>query len=420
MTDEFEVTENTQEEETKLHDYSSYREPQKKEQKKSSPTWGAVIGIALAFSLVFSASAGYLGYWFGKNTGNTVVINQPTPTSPVGNTEKYDAVVDVVNKVSPAVVSIVVEKMVEAQPDPFSFDPFEDFFGGGRRRGSEPQYRIQEGAGSGVIIKNPWTSEEGYILTNNHVVEGADKVTIHLKDKRSFEAKVIATDPITDLAVCKVMEKGLPSAELGDSTLLKVGQPVIAIGNPYRFESTVTTGVISALERNIDVEAGKLPLVGIIQTDAAINPGNSGGPLVTLDGKVIGINTMIIQGAQNLGFSVSSHTAKRVAEDLIKYGKVSWPYLGVRGGTLTERLAKQLGRKFVKGAYIAQVEEGSARKGGMMRDDVVTAIDGKPVETFEELMLTIRAKKVGDKVKLTVDRDGKKVDLEITLGAAPN
>lgn len=418
MTDEFEVTENTQEE-TKLHDYSTYREPQKKEQKRSAPSWGAVIGIALAFSLIFSATAGYLGYWFGKNTGNTVVINQPTPTSPVGTTEKYDAVVDVANKVSPAVVSIVVEKMVEAQPDPFSFDPFEDFFGGGRRN-REPQYRIQEGAGSGVIIKNPWTTEEGYILTNNHVVEGADKVTIHLKDKRSFEAKVIATDPITDLAVCKVMEKGLPSAELGDSTLLKVGQPVVAIGNPYRFESTVTTGVISALERNIDVEAGKLPLVGIIQTDAAINPGNSGGPLVTLDGKVIGINTMIIQGAQNLGFSVSSQTAKRVAEDLIKYGKVSWPYLGVRGGTLTERLAKQIGRKYIKGAYIAQVEEGSAKKGGMLRGDVVTAIDGKTVETFDELMLNIRARKVGDKVTLTVDRDGKKVDLEITLGAAPN
>lgn len=420
MTDEFEVTENTQEEETKLHDYSSYREPLKKEpRKQSNPTWGAVIGIALACSIFFSTGVGYLGYWLGKSTGSTVVINQPTPTSPVGNLEKYDAVVDVVNKVSPAVVSIVVEKMVETQPDPFSFDPFEDFFGGGRRN-RDPQYRMQESAGSGVIIKNTWTAEEGYILTNNHVVEGADKVTIHLKDKRSFEAKVIATDPITDLAVCKVMEKGLPSAELGDSTALKVGQPVIAIGNPYRFESTVTTGVISALERNIDVEAGKLPLVGIIQTDAAINPGNSGGPLVTLDGKVIGINTMIIQGAQNLGFSVSSQTAKRVAEDLIKFGKVSWPYLGVRGGTLTERLAKQLGRKFVKGAYIAQVEEGSARKGGMMRDDVVTAIDSKPVETFEELMLTVRAKKVGDKVKLVVDRDGKKVDLEITLGAAPN
>lgn len=419
MTDELETTDNTQIEETKLHDYSAYNEPQKKEHKKSSPSWGAVIGIALAFSVLFSATAGYLGYWFGKNTGNTVVINQPTPTSPVGNAEKYDAVVDVVNKVSPAVVSIVVEKMVEAQTDPFSIDPFEDFFGGGRRN-REPQYRIQEGAGSGVIIKNPWTSEEGYILTNNHVVEGADKVTIHLKDKRSFEAKVIATDPITDLAVCKVNEKGLPSAELGDSALLKVGQPVIAIGNPYRFESTVTTGVISALERNIDVEKGRLPLVGIIQTDAAINPGNSGGPLVTLDGKVVGINTMIIQGAQNLGFSVSSQTAKRVSEDLIKYGKVSWPYLGVRGGTLTERLARELGRKFIKGAYIAQVEEGSARKGGMMRGDVVTAIDGKEIETFEELMLTIRAKKVGDKVTLTTDRDGKKVELEITLGAAPN
>jgi len=344
------------------------------------------------------------------------------PETPINQQMFYDGVVDVVNRVSPAVVSITVDKLVEDTSSILQFDnPFEQFFNNDNSVNpfarQQPQVRVEQAAGSGVIIKNTWTDEQGFILTNNHVVENGQKIVVHLIDKRNFEAQIVATDSLSDLAILKVKEKNLPMAELGDSSKLKVGQPVVAIGNPYKFENTVTTGVISALARNIQVDKSRM-LVGVVQTDAAINPGNSGGPLVTLDGKVVGINTVIIEGAQNLGFAVSSNVASRVAKDLIKFGKVGWPVLGVRGATLTQDLASQLGLKYASGAYIAVVEKGGAQEAGIQRGDIITAIDGKEVADFEGLLVEVRNHQVGDVVKMKVSRDGREMTFNVKLGAA--
>ncbi len=417
--DEVKVEKIKEEEVESRHEEERYIAPKREPKKQTPPFWGGIIAISLTFSVLFGALGGFLGYSLG-NRGSTVVINQPVPETPIGEKQYYDAVVDVVNKVSPAVVSITTESTVDDRLISLD-DPFDLF---GRQMPYRNVPRTQMASGSGVIIKNTWTDDQGYILTNNHVVDGAQKITVHLKDKRRFDARVVATDPLSDLAVIKVNEKNLPMAELGDSSKLKVGQPVVAIGNPYQYEFTVTTGVVSALERTLNVPSDdrnqqSKTLVGVIQTDAAINPGNSGGPLVSLDGKVIGINTVIIAGAQNLGFAVSSNTATRVAEDLIKFGKVAWPFLGVSGTTMTEELAKRLGIKFIQGAYIAEVLPGAAREGGMLKDDVITAVNDKPIEDFEQLLIEVRQHKVGEKIKLKIDRKGKEMTLEITLGTAP-
>ncbi len=417
--DEVKVEKIKEEEVESRHEEERYIAPKREPKKQTPPFWGGIIAISLTFSVLFGALGGFLGYSLG-NRGSTVVINQPVPETPIGEKQYYDAVVDVVNKVSPAVVSITTESTVDDQIISLD-DPFDLF---GRQMPYRNVPRTQMASGSGVIIKNTWTDDQGYILTNNHVVDGAQKITVHLKDKRRFDARVVATDPLSDLAVIKVNEKNLPMAELGDSSKLKVGQPVVAIGNPYQYEFTVTTGVVSALERTLNIPSDdrgqqSKTLVGVIQTDAAINPGNSGGPLVSLDGKVIGINTVIIAGAQNLGFAVSSNTATRVAEDLIKFGKVAWPFLGVSGTTMTEELAKRLGIKFVQGAYIAEVLPGAAREGGMLKDDVITAVNDKPIEDFEQLLIEVRQHRVGEKIKLKIDRKGKEMTLEITLGTAP-
>ena len=390
--------------------------------KQNTPRWGGIIALALVFSVLFGGLSGFLGYRLADNKSGTVVIQQPVPETPINQQMFYDGVVDVVNKVSPAVVSITVDKLVEDTSSILQFDnPFEQFFNNDNSTNpfarQQPQVRVEQAAGSGVIIKNIWTDEQGFILTNNHVVENGQKIVVHLIDKRNFEAQIVATDSLSDLAILKVKEKNLPMAELGDSSKLKVGQPVVAIGNPYKFENTVTTGVISALARNIQVDKSRM-LVGVVQTDAAINPGNSGGPLVTLDGKVVGINTVIIEGAQNLGFAVSSNVASRVAKDLIKFGKVGWPVLGVRGATLTQDLSSQLGLKYSSGAYIAVVEKGGAQEAGIQRGDIVTAIDGKEVADFEGLLVEVRNHQVGDVVKIRVSRDGREMTFNVKLGAA--
>ncbi|NLI40384.1 MAG: PDZ domain-containing protein [Caldisericales bacterium] len=392
------------------------------ENRQGTPKWGGIIALALVLSVFFGGLSGFLGYKLADNKSGTVVIQQPVPETPINQEMYYDGIVDVVNRVSPAVVSITVDKLVEDTNSMLQFDnPFEQFFnndsGINPFARQQPQVRIEQAAGSGVIIKNTWTDEQGFILTNNHVVEDGQKIVVHLKDKRNFEAQIVATDSLSDLAVLKVKEKNLPMAELGDSTKLKVGQPVVAIGNPYRFENTVTTGVISALARNIQVDKNRM-LVGVVQTDAAINPGNSGGPLVTLDGKVIGINTVIIQGAQNLGFAVSSNVASRVARDLIKFGKVGWPVLGIRGVTLTDEIVAKYGFKSKSGVYIAVVEKGGAQEAGIQRGDIVIAIDGKEVTDFEEMLVEVRNHQVGDIVKLKVNRDGREMTFNVKLGAA--
>jgi serine protease Do len=421
-------------------------------------TWGGVVTIALIFSLLFGAGGSMVGYFLGKqNSSSSVVINQPTPAITVSDKEIYSGVVDTVNKVSPAVVSInVISKVPISKKYPSMFD---DFFGFGTPFGNQnpfergnpedprgrqmPDYEYVPSAGSGVIIKGEFETglrnasstetelppfEGTLILTNNHVIDAQNpEIYITLTDNRKFKAKVLASDPISDLAVLQVSEKNLPFAELGDSKALKVGEPVVAIGNALgELSNTVTTGVISALERNIDgnklekTRNGQRPsMVGIIQTDAAINPGNSGGPLVTLDGKVIGINTMIYANGQNLGFAVSSNTAKRVVGELLKYGKVLWPYLGVSGMDMSPEIAQELDLPNISGAFVARVTNGPARKAGVFARDIITAINSVKVSTFEQLLMEVRSHKVGEEVTLTVNRAGKELKLKLTLGELP-
>jgi serine protease Do len=320
------------------------------------------------------------------------------------------AFIEVAEKVTPSIVQISVVSTGGENPhkDLFFF-PFKDF--------DVP--REQMGSGSGIII-----SSDGYILTNNHVVEKATKVTVGFNDKRNLEAKVIGTDPLTDLAVIKVSADNLPSAFLGDSDKLKVGQWVMAIGNPMSLSSTVTAGIVSALNR------GKLNLIrdrqgygveNFIQTDAAINPGNSGGALVDLSGAVIGVNSAIATQTGTYigyGFAIPINLAKAVAKDLIANGKVSRGYIGVQIREVDEALAKSLGLDGPRGVIVdGIVEGGAAANADVIRGDVILQVDDRTVNKPNELQGYIAAKASGTKVKLTIYRDGKELERTVTLKA---
>ncbi len=327
-----------------------------------------------------------------NNQNQPINSNSGSLTQPAIET----AVENVVQKVSPAVVRIVSTKEV-----------LDYFF---------LQVVPQQGLGSGVIIK-----PDGLILTNNHVIEDASKIQVTLSNGKTYKGKVVGADPISDVALVKIDAKNLPYVQLGDSSKLKVGQFVVAIGNPYGLDHTVTVGVVSALERNINV--GNRTMHGVIQTDAAINPGNSGGPLVSLDGKVIGINTMIYQNAQGLGFAVSSNTCKKVIDQILKNGKVQWPFLGVEVTTMTPEIADQLHIKYTPGVLVARVlKDSAADKAGIKQGDIIVAIDGKKVETSDQLINIIRSHNVGDQIIVELKRKGlpETLRLEVTLQAQPS
>jgi serine protease Do len=270
----------------------------------------------------------------------------------------------------------------------------------------------QTGVGTGFII-----SASGDIVTNNHVVEGANKVTVKLSDGTSLEAKVVGTDPATDLALIRVEAgRDLPFVQWGDSTALRVGQDVVAIGNPFGLGNTVTTGIVSALGR--DINAG--PFDNLIQTDAAINRGNSGGPLFDAQGRVIGINTAIFSptgGSVGIGFAVPSETAKAVIADLGDDGKVERGWLGIAIQPVTEDIAAAIGLEAARGVLIADVTaETPAAKAGLKRGDVVTAVNGTAVATPRDLTRMIASAKPGAKVRIELLRAGKVSEIGITLG----
>ncbi|WMI70552.1 DegQ family serine endoprotease [Aminobacterium sp. MB27-C1] len=309
---------------------------------------------------------------------------------------------------SPAVVNIDVETMVTRSVSPFPDDPiFRHFFGEEFQRFSRTI--PMKGRGSGFIV-----SEEGQILTNNHVVEGADKITVTLSDGRTFSAKVLGTDPTFDLAVIKIDANHLPVLKLGDSDRLDVGEWVVAIGNPFGLEHTVTVGVISAKNRSI--HAGDVNFDGFLQTDAAINPGNSGGPLINLSGEVVGINSAIVPYAQGIGFAIPINMAKQVMNDLVKYGKVKRGWLGVYVQPLTKEFASAYGIKEEKGAVISDVVPDSpAAKAGLQRGDVIVSVNGNKIENHQDLVFRIRQSMAGDAVTLNVIRKGKKEDFSVKL-----
>lgn len=322
-------------------------------------------------------------------------------------------IVNIVKQSSPAVVNIDTETMVtrNARVFPFQGDPFFEEFFGQIMPPQQPQRQVpQRGKGSGFII-----GKEGYVLTNNHVIEGADKVKVTLMDGRAFDAEKVGQDPTFDLAIIKIKASNLPSLELGDSDKTEVGEWVVAIGNPLGFENTVTAGVISAKNRTL--QAPGVNFQGFMQTDAAINPGNSGGPLIDLSGKVIGINTAIVPYAQGIGFAVPINMAKQIMDDLIKHGEVRRGWLGVTVQPLTASLVEAYKIPVKEGAIVADVQQdGPAEKAGVQRGDVITAIGGEKVKSSQDVVFFIRKKMQGEKTELEIYRDGKKRNITVILG----
>ena len=322
-------------------------------------------------------------------------------------------VAKIAKELSPAVVNIDVEAMVTRPAHPFADDPlFRQFFGDEFKRFS--QTIPMKGRGSGFIV-----SKEGHILTNNHVVEGADKITATFSDGSVHDAKVLGKDPTFDLAVLKIEGKNdYPFLELGDSDKTEVGEWVVAIGNPFGLEHTVTVGVLSAKNRSIHAE--NVNFDGFLQTDAAINPGNSGGPLLDINGKVVGINTAIVPYAQGIGFAVPVNMAKQVMDDLIRFGRVKRGWLGVYIQPLTKEFAEAYGVDEEKGAVISDVMENSpAEKAGLQRGDVVLTVEGEKVKDSQEFVSKIRNHLAGDKVNLGMVRNKKKLDITVVLGEMP-
>jgi serine protease Do len=329
---------------------------------------------------------------------------------------------DAAAKINPSVVPIFAEQVIETS-NPFGMpdDAFRDFFGedffkrffGTVPRGGEKQ--TVRSLGSGVIV-----TQDGYILTNNHVVQGADKLTVVLGTQEKFPAKVIGADPQTDVALVKIEARGLPAAALGDSDKVKVGQWVIAVGNPFQLMHTVTAGIISAKGRS---EVHLADYEDFIQTDAAINPGNSGGALADLDGNVIAINTAINTpsgGNVGIGFAIPINMARQVMDQLLKYGKVTRGYLALMPQDIDEALAKAMGLKSTQGALVADVTpDGPADKAGIKRGDVIIAFNGQKVKDSTELRNMVAAAKPDSTATITVLRDGKEVELTVVLAERP-
>ncbi len=331
----------------------------------------------------------------------------------------YDApnFVEAANKSVNTVVSI---NNYQKQSRQQSRDPFFDFFFGFPDQRQQRQQENQPaGSGSGVII-----SADGYIVTNNHVIKGANKIEVKLNNQKTYTADLIGTDPSTDIALIKIDEKALPFMKFVDSDAINVGDWALAVGNPFGLNSTVTAGIISAKGRSINIlrENSDSPVESFIQTDAAINPGNSGGALINVNGDLIGINTAIASPSgtyAGYGFAVPSNLVKKVVEDIKKYGLVQRGYLGIRGFDLSnDQAVKQYNAqnktslKTGNGVYISDVE---AKDTGLKSGDIITEVDGKPIASMANLSFIVGSKRPGDKVNVKVNRDGKTSNYTITL-----
>lgn len=415
----------------------------------TQPTTKQIVFFAVVLSFIVSVvgtvlTFGVLGPLAGAESGGQFVFNRPQILERIRETitqtetaerilRQDELVVKVVEEAAPAVVSVVATKDVPVIErffvDPFGGDPLlREFFGDGgsgfripqfRQRGTQKQ---EIGAGTGFIV-----SGDGMVVTNKHVVADAEaEYTVLMNDGKKKPAKVLARDPLQDLAVLKIEGTDMPAVRLGDSLGVKIGQSVIAIGNALgEFSNTVSVGVVSGLHRSVVASGGAggpETLQELIQTDAAINPGNSGGPLLNLRGEVIGINTAIAQGAENIGFAIPVNNAKRAIESVKQTGRISYPFLGVRYVIITKDLAQQrgLGRDF--GALLAAgdgepavVADSPAGRAGLRAGDIILEFGGERIDTTNTLAVIIRKYSAGQDVTLKIFREAKEFEVRVKL-----
>ncbi len=341
-------------------------------------------------------------------------LNAPTP-KPIllersGGPVSY---ADAVQRASASVVNVFATKITQQKTHPLFDDPlFKRFFG---EQASRPRYKRQNSLGSGVIVDS-----NGYVLTNNHVIEGAREIQIVLDDGRSMPARIVGTDPETDIAVLQTAGDNLSIASLGSSDEMQVGDVVMAIGNPFGVGQTVTMGIVSATGRN---QLGITDFENFIQTDAAINPGNSGGALINAVGDVVGINTAIFSqsgGSHGIGFAIPIQLAEQVMKQIIDHGRVIRGWLGITGQDLTPALAESLGISFRKGILVSGVlEDGPADKAGFKPGDVIIEIDRKPVLGSQQMLNTIADKPPGEPMTITIYREGREHQQVAIVGERP-
>ncbi|ABA24207.1 Peptidase S1 and S6, chymotrypsin/Hap [Trichormus variabilis ATCC 29413] len=383
---------------------------------------------AASLSLVLLGSGMTLagGYLAGNQQqlaqkASDLAVSRVDAAPPLGNNTDPNFVTQVVQKVGPAVVRIEASRTVTSRlPAEFNDPFFRRFFGS---QLPQQQERVQRGTGSGFLI-----SADGSILTNAHVVDGADTVRVILKDGRSFQGKVLGTDNLTDVAVVKIQANNLPTLAVGNSDQLQPGQWAIAIGNPLGLDNTVTTGIISATGRTSNQIGAPDKRVEYIQTDAAINPGNSGGPLLNYRGEVIGMNTAIIQGAQGLGFAIPIKTAQRISNQLIATGKVQHPYLGIQMVGLTPQVRQNINSDpnsglsvdTDKGVLVVRVMPNSpAARAGLRAGDVIQKLNGQSVTDASNVQRAVENAQVGGQLQLELWRNGRNVNLAVQAGAFP-
>ncbi|MBG1241323.1 HhoA/HhoB/HtrA family serine endopeptidase [Nostoc sp. NZL] len=383
---------------------------------------------AASLSLVLLGSGMTLagGYIAGNSrqvseSASNLAVSRVNAAPPLPAATDPNFVTQVVQKVGPAVVRINSSRTVRTRiPDEFNDPFFRRFFGSQLPQSGE---RVERGTGSGFII-----SADGRILTNAHVVDGADTVTVTLKDGRTLQGKVLGKDELTDVAVIKVQAQNLPSVALGNSDQLQPGEWAIAIGNPLGLDNTVTTGIISATGRSSNQIGAPDRRVEYIQTDAAINPGNSGGPLLNSRGEVIAMNTAIIQGAQGLGFAIPINTAQRISSQLIATGKVEHPYLGIQMVGLTPQLKQNINSdpnsglnvNEDKGVLVVKVVPNSpAAKAGIRAGDVIQKLGGQSVTDASSVQKAVENSQVGGDLRMELRRNGQNLNIAVQPGAFP-
>ncbi|MEO1402764.1 MAG: HhoA/HhoB/HtrA family serine endopeptidase [Cyanobacteria bacterium J06635_1] len=380
---------------------------------------------AVSYLMVGGVSAGAVLIATGRTQPSNALSLESSaliaqlPSDPTGS----NFIASAVDRVGPAVVRIDSARTVtQRRPSVFD-DPFFREFFGDRGIPNPPSTRVERGTGSGFI-----TDADGVILTNAHVVEGADEVTVTLKDGRELRGEVLGQDSLTDVAVVRVEASGLPTVPMGDSDALKPGEWAIAIGNPLGLDNTVTAGIISATGRTSAQIRVPDKRIQFIQTDAAINPGNSGGPLLNERGEVIGMNTAIIGGAQGLGFAIPIKAAQELADELIANGRVDHAYLGIQMRTLTADLRQQINQdprsnlsiRADQGVVIlGLVRNSPAVQAGLQPGDVIVQMNGETVVDAEQVQRIVQGTEIGEPIELEVDRNGQTIGLNVSPGALP-